>query len=117
KIGLVSTTIKKRITPRIERIEGYKETLINHQLKVCEEWIVATKRSNIINELEKLWESGNFPNAFFAVNDFSLIELLKFLKSKDLQIRSEEHTSELQSRFDLVCRLLLEKEILKKQFI
>src|SRR5699024_8684611 len=24
-------------------------------------------------------------------------------------IRSEEHTSELQSRFDLVCRLLLEK--------
>src|SRR5699024_11414423 len=24
--------------------------------------------------------------------------------------RSEEHTSELQSRFDLVCRLLLEKQ-------
>src|SRR5437868_9939302 len=29
--------------------------------------------------------------------------------SKDLD-RSEEHTSELQSRFDLVCRLLLEKK-------
>src|SRR5207249_11534742 len=28
--------------------------------------------------------------------------------------RSEEHTSELQSRFDLVCRLLLEK---KKMYI
>src|SRR5699024_12374907 len=27
-----------------------------------------------------------------------------------LFIRSEEHTSELQSRFDLVCRLLLEKK-------
>src|SRR5699024_11706433 len=26
------------------------------------------------------------------------------------QFRSEEHTSELQSRFDLVCRLLLEKK-------
>src|SRR5207249_10002793 len=26
-----------------------------------------------------------------------------------LTARSEEHTSELQSRFDLVCRLLLEK--------
>src|SRR5699024_12411060 len=26
------------------------------------------------------------------------------------QSRSEEHTSELQSRFDLVCRLLLEKK-------
>src|SRR5699024_11995481 len=28
--------------------------------------------------------------------------------------RSEEHTSELQSRFDLVCRLLLEKKKDKK---
>src|SRR5207249_6821233 len=26
-----------------------------------------------------------------------------------IAVRSEEHTSELQSRFDLVCRLLLEK--------
>src|SRR5699024_12090378 len=30
------------------------------------------------------------------------------------RMRSEEHTSELQSRFDLVCRLLLEK---KKQIV
>src|SRR5207249_11372562 len=29
---------------------------------------------------------------------------------RDEQQRSEEHTSELQSRFDLVCRLLLEKK-------
>src|SRR5699024_11389121 len=37
------------------------------------------------------------------------------MKSNDLAkklsiLRSEEHTSELQSRFDLVCRLLLEKK-------
>src|SRR5699024_12217719 len=29
--------------------------------------------------------------------------------------RSEEHTSELQSRFDLVCRLLLEKKKQERQ--
>src|SRR5699024_11817846 len=28
----------------------------------------------------------------------------------EIRYRSEEHTSELQSRFDLVCRLLLEKK-------
>src|SRR5699024_12682165 len=28
--------------------------------------------------------------------------------------RSEEHTSELQSRFDLVCRLLLEKKKIRQ---
>src|SRR5699024_12342429 len=31
--------------------------------------------------------------------------------------RSEEHTSELQSRFDLVCRLLLEKKKIKQVMI
>src|SRR5699024_11633191 len=30
--------------------------------------------------------------------------------STQIKLRSEEHTSELQSRFDLVCRLLLEKK-------
>src|SRR5699024_4917533 len=30
--------------------------------------------------------------------------------AETLLMRSEEHTSELQSRFDLVCRLLLEKK-------
>src|SRR5699024_9817505 len=31
-------------------------------------------------------------------------------KHAEILMRSEEHTSELQSRFDLVCRLLLEKK-------
>src|SRR5699024_3679314 len=32
-------------------------------------------------------------------------------------MRSEEHTSELQSRFDLVCRLLLEKKNLENSLL
>src|SRR5438105_15525177 len=38
---------------------------------------------------------------------------LRILRAQDPKGRSEEHTSELQSRVDLVCRLLLEK---KKEF-
>src|SRR5690625_5547639 len=33
------------------------------------------------------------------------------------QIRSEEHTSELQSRGDIVCRLLLEKKKTKQEYV
>src|SRR5699024_12227285 len=37
--------------------------------------------------------------------------LQKVLKNNGIFLpRSEEHTSELQSRFDIVCRLLLEKK-------
>src|SRR3712207_7614135 len=35
-------------------------------------------------------------------------------EGRPLRIRSEEHTSELQSRQYLVCRLLLEKKKIKK---
>src|SRR5699024_12709782 len=47
----------------------------------------------------------------------ALSELMVVAKSLEFALesakknnRSEEHTSELQSRFDLVCRLLLEKK-------
>src|SRR5699024_11966668 len=45
-------------------------------------------------------------------------ELAALLK-KSVEERSEEHTSELQSRFDLVCRLLLEtkKPVEKQEYI
>src|SRR5689334_23553156 len=36
-------------------------------------------------------------------------------RRKLLRVRSEEHTSELQSQFHLVCRLLLEKKKKKKK--
>src|SRR5699024_12280626 len=36
------------------------------------------------------------------------------MSGQTARLRSEEHTSELQSRFDLVCRLLLEKKNQKR---
>lgn len=86
KIGLVSTSIDKGITPRIERIEGYKKALTDNGLDVYDDWIITTERANIIHELEAIWNADTFPDAFFAVNDLSLIELLKFIKSKNLKI-------------------------------
>src|SRR5207248_3397695 len=35
---------------------------------------------------------------------------------RDLRSRSEEHTSELQSPYDLVCRLLLEKKKKRRSY-
>src|SRR5699024_12267111 len=53
------------------------------------------------------------------------VKILAFYPDEDREVwtkhqneipdgRSEEHTSELQSRFDLVCRLLLEKKKAEK---
>src|SRR5699024_12751703 len=46
----------------------------------------------------------------FSVNRSLVIQCTRLITFYDKTSRSEEHTSELQSRFDLVCRLLLEKK-------
>src|SRR5689334_24396257 len=46
-----------------------------------------------------------------------LISFFKSLGASGLTERSEEHTSELQSQFHLVCRLLLEKKKKTNKFL
>ena len=51
--------------------------------------------------------------------DFAHVKIKKTwqkgFKPSEITIRSEEHTSELQSHSDLVCRLLLEKKKKKEK--
>src|SRR5699024_11127936 len=57
-----------------------------------------------------LIETGNMEDDIQKLGDVDwIIEVVvENLDIKKKVLRSEEHTSELQSRFDLVCRLLLE---------
>src|SRR2546422_4281679 len=50
------------------------------------------------------------PSGVLKVMDFGIARLENRSKEEGLTKRSEEHTSELQSRLHLVCRLLLEKK-------
>lgn len=86
KIGLVSTSIAHNVTPRIERIMGYKKALASNGLVSEKDWIVAEERQDIGEKLQSLWDSGNRPEAFFATNDLALIELLRFIKKNKLAI-------------------------------
>src|SRR5260370_37798898 len=47
---------------------------------------------------------------FLQVLEGEGLPCLEPLAAQDHQLRSEEHTSELQSHLNLVCRLLLEKK-------
>src|SRR5699024_10366037 len=59
-------------------------------------------------------EPGAYPPAIVLANfrprDAATLLDLQGGGVPGAEVRSEEHTSELQSRFDLVCRLLLEKK-------
>src|SRR5699024_11772989 len=71
-----------------------------------------TRRSEAgIDRLGVLWQVDKVPALDGLHDDDGLVVLsahfiaLSGLNSGILVVRSEEHTSELQSRFDLVCRL------------
>src|SRR5206468_10452863 len=65
-----------------------------------------TRRSSDLIAVKFSGSKQWFPGRVIGVADTADVGVLQV----DVQHRSEEHTSELQSRSDLVCRLLLEKK-------
>src|SRR5690606_40267292 len=55
-------------------------------------------------------QAQQFADTYFDGLDVQNLKISGKLSPKILVVRSEEHTSELQSRENLVCRLLLEKK-------
>src|SRR2546422_3135310 len=63
----------------------------------------------LLGNVRLRWSSGWSMEGEFAVRQMDAGKIAAPL------LRSEEHTSELQSRLHLVCRLLLEKKKKEKQ--
>src|SRR5699024_12559375 len=75
-----------------------------------------TRRSSDLDNIRYM-EEGKYAFVIMVKGRKALVSSLveenlgTFETDRDCsKVRSEEHTSELQSRFDLVCRLLLEKK-------
>src|SRR3712207_3521531 len=65
---------------------------------------------------EEVGHGGHFLGAMHTMERFRTCFYRPMLSSSENYERSEEHTSELQSRQYLVCRLLLEKKKLKQAY-
>src|SRR5690554_2963586 len=121
KMASIAYTAGFYYVPRIDRkiIEQYKEDLI-----VLTGGLSGEVPGKILNVGESqaeealLWWKDTFGDDLYVeimrhgqedenrVNDV----LIDMAKRNNVKLRSEEHTSELQSRPHLVCRLLLEKK-------
>src|SRR5690242_21221901 len=71
--------------------------------------------SSIITEYRRGLLNQNHEEISLAVHRLDLGGISSPVSTADDQGRSEEHTSELQSHVNLVCRLLLEKKKTKQQ--
>src|SRR5690606_21383175 len=97
-IFLTAKTMKEDV------LKGYKVGADDYLNKPFDSEVLLFKIKAIIQRksTESLADSKQFE---FEIGNFHLNSKLRFLT-----FRSEEHTSELQSRENLVCRLLLEKQ-------
>src|SRR5437868_10618918 len=86
----------------ISRYEGRLLAFIERRLRdrAASEDVVQETFVGFLNSLPNFDDRRELQTYLFTIASHKLTD----------HLRSEEHTSELQSRFDLVCRLLLEKK-------
>ncbi|MFD1363347.1 LacI family DNA-binding transcriptional regulator [Lentibacillus salinarum] len=86
RIGIVTTSAFKNVTPRLERISGYKKAMQKYDLSMVSDYIRSVESDSIQLELKKMLSLPEPPQAILAGNDLALIEILKFVKKAKLSI-------------------------------
>src|SRR5699024_11933870 len=86
-----------------------RNELLKDKIEIDNKIIPKTRTSIIEHALEEYGQESLHIEDLSGIINLLLEELGLDLEGFEIDIRyrSEEHTSELQSRFDLVCRLLL----------
>ncbi|MCM3412729.1 LacI family DNA-binding transcriptional regulator [Metabacillus litoralis] len=86
RIGIMTTSITRYITPRIERINGYKKALQENNIQINKNYICSIELNEIQNGLKEMLASKSPPQAIIAGNDLTLMEILKYTKEINLTI-------------------------------
>jgi LacI family transcriptional regulator, kdg operon repressor len=86
RIGIVTPPIAPHVIPRMERIEGFRQALSDNRLPIIEEYMVGLEIPSIKGRLATLFSSSHPPEALFAINDLTLMEILTFVKDHHLRI-------------------------------
>src|SRR5690625_6848611 len=97
------------MTKLMNKINEYGSLLDSLDLSPFETLNALSLRSTLQQEIDKMTNQEKLKMYQY---DLWLLDNIKAVKEQLDQVydRSEEHTSELQSRGDLVCRLLLENK-------
>jgi len=89
RMGIVAPPIAPHVIPRMERIEGFQKALAARGLSFVEEYVVTAETPAIQRRLEVLFSRPQPPEALFAINDLTLMEILTFTKTHQLTIPND----------------------------
>jgi LacI family transcriptional regulator, kdg operon repressor len=86
RIGIMTTSLERHVTPRVERINGYKKALREKGIPVREEYIKSLELELLQDGLHDMLSSEEPPRALIAGNDLTLIEILRYIKSNAISL-------------------------------
>ncbi|WP_174612896.1 LacI family DNA-binding transcriptional regulator [Virgibacillus ihumii] len=86
KIGMISPSTKTSVTPRLERIEGYKQALEKNGIPFNPNSLVSDDLSELENKIHDLLTQASSPEAIVASNDRVLLKVLAYTKKHHLGI-------------------------------
>jgi LacI family transcriptional regulator, kdg operon repressor len=89
RIGILTTSLADRITPRVERIEGYKKAVVKRGLPLRDDYIASVDLSEMQEVLANMFSLPERPQAILAGSDLAFLEVLQFVKRKGLHIPSD----------------------------
>lgn len=85
-IAILTKELLKNVTPRVERIQGYKKALKPHGIEVDERFIIGEEVELIQEKLKEVFSLSTPPRAIIAGNDLVLIQILQFAKENEMKI-------------------------------
>ena len=86
RIGIITTSLIKNVTPRVERISGFKQVMNKYKLNVEEDWVKGLELKDIQNGLRRMLSLQNSPTALIAGNDLAMMEILRFTQTNKINI-------------------------------
>jgi LacI family kdg operon repressor len=89
QIGIITTSIIQNVTPRVERIRGYKKALQANDIPLVDDYVKSIELNQIQKVLKEMLSLKKPPQAILAGNDLALIEILKYVKENDINIPEE----------------------------
>ncbi|ABO67197.1 MULTISPECIES: LacI family DNA-binding transcriptional regulator [Geobacillus] len=89
RIAIVTPPLVAHNVPRMERLQGFRMAMEKRGLKVDDRSVIAAEAAELPGELQKRFAAPERPNALFAINDLTLMGILRFVKETGIRVPDE----------------------------
>ncbi|WP_033019119.1 LacI family DNA-binding transcriptional regulator [Geobacillus icigianus] len=89
RIAIVTPPLVAHNVPRMERMEGFRAAMAKRGFDIDDRNVIAADPAVLPRELKKRFAESHRPNALFAINDLTLMGVLRFVRENAIRMPDE----------------------------